>query len=193
MKDSNANPPILPIFCFRSPQVRQHHVTHGFTTPAKVEPSGVPMPAGLAPYITDTLVKQCRRRKSKRRDSREPAVFEDNSTAKPEQASGSRTELMWTEPETVTKEDVASLSLTEEHEPEHQLVICDQQDNLDHLDVVDALPQAFESDDLAAEAAYAVQVLESDENAGSTTSLPSQLDLGFVEDSNSVCVVYLID
>ncbi|XP_071531223.1 uncharacterized protein [Panulirus ornatus] len=178
-------------------EVRAHHVTHGFTTPPKVEPSGIPMPLGLTPYVNDILTHH---RGGRPPNKRKGQPCQQNVASQLKQAPSGETDLLWVEPETVSKEDLTAIYLTPQDNSQQGLVSCSQQGDLETLGVEScSLAQPLESEDLSSEAAYAVQVLESGHNASSPSTLPSQLDLSIGTESHSncssdsVCVVYLIE
>lgn len=185
----------LKIFC--PLQVRAHHVTHGFTTPPKVEPSGTPMPLGLTPYVNDLLTHH---RGGRPPHKRKGQMCQQNLASQLKQVAGGETDLLWTEAEAVCKDDLTAIYLTSQDNSQQGLVSCSQQGDLDALGVGScSLAQPLESEDLSSEAAYAVQVLESGQNASSPGTLPSQLDLSIGTESHSncssdsVCVVYFIE
>ncbi|KAG7154020.1 uncharacterized protein LOC121856822 [Homarus americanus] len=173
-------------------EVRAHHVTHGFTTVPKVEPSGIPIPPGLTPYISDLLSHH---RVGRPPHKKKGQQCQQNSALHLKEASSGGHDLVWTDSEAVSKEDLTTLYLTQQ-----EIVSCSQQGGLESLSVETCpMPQSLQSEDLTSEAAYAVQVLESGQDSSSPGTLPSQLDLSVVADSHSdlnsdsVCVVYLVE
>nr|XP_053628510.1 uncharacterized protein LOC128685839 [Cherax quadricarinatus] len=176
-------------------EVRAHHVTHGFTTLPKVEPSGTPVPPGLMPYIDNVLTHQRTARPSCKKRGQ---ISQQSSEAQLQQSSKAGTDRLWAVSKTVSKEDITAIYLTP-HELSQQGVVCSSEHSEQESLNVDTLPlpHPLVSQDLTSKGGRAVQVLESSHNAVVPSTLPPQLDLRIVTDTHSnfsskpVCVLYL--